>query len=125
LVQFSHTNSDFDIPYIEINQKKFQIRPSLALLGFKNFILAKNWSQDPLFLVISFSSILDPSSEIFTGHVFRLFKLKFSVVTSCVLLMKKKYQKNKNKKSKNPKKQRPPKNREKRESHPSPIGLVF
>jgi hypothetical protein len=48
--------------------------------------LAKNWSQDPLFLVTSFSSILDPSSEFSTGHVFHLFQLKFSVVTSCVLL---------------------------------------
>jgi hypothetical protein len=86
LVQFSHTNSDFHVPYIKINQKFFWIHPSPALLGFENFILAKNWSQDPLFLVTSFSSILDPSSEFSTGHVFHLFQLKFSVVTSCVLL---------------------------------------
>jgi hypothetical protein len=29
---------------------------------------------------------LDPSSEFFTSHIFHLFKLKFYVVTSCVLL---------------------------------------
>jgi hypothetical protein len=55
--------------------------------------LVKNWSQDPLFLVISFSSILDPSSEISIGHAFYWFKLKFFVVTSCVLLSQEKISK--------------------------------
>ena len=58
----------------------------LAPLGLDNFILAKNWSQDPLFLVTSFLSILSTSSEFSTGHAFYLFKLIFSVVTSFVLL---------------------------------------
>jgi hypothetical protein len=60
---------------------------------FKKICLAKNWSQDPLFLVTSFSSILDPSSKFSTGHVFHLFKLKFSVVTSFVLLSEEKISK--------------------------------
>jgi hypothetical protein len=71
-------------------RKKFWICPSLALLGFENFILAKNCSQDLLFFVTSFSSILDPSSEYSTGHVFHFFKLKIYVVTSCVLLSEEK-----------------------------------
>ena len=57
-----------------------------ALLGSKKFILAKNWSQDPIFVVISFLSILSMSSEFSTGHAFHLFKLIFSVVTSFLLL---------------------------------------
>ena len=65
------------------------------LLGSKNFILAKNWSQDPLFMVTSFLSILSTSSEFSTGHTFHLFKLIFYVVTSFVLLSEEKYQKNK------------------------------
>ena len=77
-----------------------------ALLGSENFILAKNWSQDPLFKVISFLSILSMSSEFSIGHAFHLSNLIFSVVTSFMLLSQDKYQKNKKKKSKNPKKQR-------------------
>ena len=70
------------------------------------FILAKNWSQDSLFVVIGFLSILSKSSEFSIGHTFYLFKLIFSVVTSFMLLSEEKYQKiNKKKKSKNPKKQ--------------------
>ena len=75
-----------------------------ALLGLKIFILAKNWSQDPLFVVISFLSILSTSSEFSIGHAFHLFNLIFSVVTSFMHLSEEKYQKNKKKKSKNPKK---------------------
>jgi hypothetical protein len=62
---------------------------SLALPGSENFILAKNWSQDPLFMVTSFLSILSMIFEFSTGHAFHLFKLIFSVVTSFVLLSEK------------------------------------
>ena len=72
--------------------------------GSKKFILAKNWSKDPLFVVTSFMSILSTSYEFSTGHAFHLFKLIFSVVTSFVVLSEEKYQRNKRKKSKNPKK---------------------
>ena len=58
--------------------------------GSKNFILAKNWLQDPLFVVTSFLSILSTSSEFSTGHAFHLFKLIFSMVTSFVLLSEEK-----------------------------------
>ena len=57
-----------------------------ALPGFKNFILVKKWSQDPLFVVTRFLSILSKSFENSAGHIFHLFKLIFSVVTSFVLL---------------------------------------
>ena len=57
-----------------------------ASLGSKFFILAKNWSQDPIFMVTSFLSILSTSSEFSTGHAFHLFKLIFSMGTSFVLL---------------------------------------
>ena len=73
-----------------------------ALPGSENFILAKNWSQDPLFVVTSFLSILGMSSEFSTGHAFHLFKLLFFVVTSFVLLSEEKISKDKKKKSKNP-----------------------
>ena len=73
----------------------------LASLGLENFILAKNLSQDPIFVVTSFLSILSTSSEFSTGHAFHLFNLIFSMVTSFVLLSEEKYKK---KKSKNPKK---------------------
>ena len=53
-----------------------------ASLGSEIFILVKNWSQDPLFVVTSFLSILSTSSEFSIGHIFHLFKLVFSVVTS-------------------------------------------
>ena len=59
-----------------------------ALPGFENFILVKKWSQDPLFVVTRFLSILSTFSENSTGHVFHLFKLIFSMVTSFVLLSK-------------------------------------
>ena len=83
-----------------------------ALPSSENFILAKNWSQDPIFVVTSFLSILSTSSEFSIGHAFYLFKHIFFMVTSFVLLCDKKI--SKNKKSKNSKKQRQPKNREKR-----------
>ena len=75
-----------------------------ASSAMENFILAKNWSRDPLFLVTSFLSILSTSYEFSTGHGFHLFKLKFSMVTSFVVLSEEKYQRNKRKKSNNPKK---------------------
>ena len=71
-----------------------------ALPGFKNFILAKKWLQDPLFVVTRFLSISSKFSENSTGHVFHLFKLIFSVVTSFVLLSKGKISKKYNKKVK-------------------------
>ena len=49
-----------------------------ASLGSKIFILAKNRSQDPLFVVTSFLSILSITSEFSIGHAFHLFKLIFS-----------------------------------------------
>ena len=61
--------------------------------GSKNFILAKNWSRDPLFVVISFLPILSTSFEFSTGHAFHLFKLIFSVVTSFVILSEEKISK--------------------------------
>ena len=57
-----------------------------ALPGLENFILAKNWSQDPIFVVTSFLSILSTSSEFSNSHAYHLFKLIFSMVTSFVLL---------------------------------------
>ena len=47
----------------------------LASSDLKIFILAKNWSQDPLFVVTGFLTILSTSSEFSTGHAFHLFKL--------------------------------------------------
>ena len=85
-----------------------------ALPGLKIFISAKNWSQYPIFVVISFLSILSTSSEFSIGHAYLLFKLIFSMVTSFVLLSEEKILK-KLKKSKNPKKTTTAKNREKRE----------
>ena len=64
-----------------------------ALLGLKNFISAKNWSQDPIFVVTSFLSILRMSSEFSTGHAYHLLKLIFSMVTSFVLLSEEKISK--------------------------------
>ena len=61
-----------------------------ALPGLKNFILVKNWSQDPIFVLTSFLSILSTSSEFSTGHVYHLFKVIFSMVTSFVLLSEEK-----------------------------------
>ena len=61
-----------------------------ALLGSKKFILDKKRPQDPIFVVTSFLSILSTSSEFSTGHVFHLFKLIFSMVTSFVLLSEEK-----------------------------------
>ena len=74
-----------------------------ASLGLENFILAKNLSQDPIFVVTSFLLILSTSSEFSTGHAYRWFKLIFSMVSSFVLLREEKISK-KIKKSKNPKK---------------------
>ena len=64
-----------------------------ALLGLKIFISAKNWSQDPIFVVTSFLSILSASSEFSTGHAYHLFKLIFSMVSSFVLLHEEKISK--------------------------------
>jgi len=79
-------------------------RSKSEIIGFKKFYFGKNWSRDPLFVVISFLPILSTSLEFSTGHAFHLFKLIFSVVTFLCSKMKKKYQRNKRKKSKNPKK---------------------
>ena len=76
-----------------------------ASLGSKIFILAKKWSQDPLFVVTSFLLILSMSSEFFTGHAFYLFKLIFSVVSTFVLLSEKNIKKIKRKSQSFPKKQ--------------------
>ena len=65
-----------------------------ALPGLKNFISAKNWSQDPIFVVTSFLSILRTSPKFSKGHAFHLFKLIFSVDTSFVLLSDEKISKN-------------------------------
>ena len=65
-----------------------------ALPGLKNSILAKNWSQDPIFVVISFLSIFSTSSEFSIGHAYHLFKLIFSMVTSFMLLIEEKISKN-------------------------------
>ena len=75
-----------------------------ALPGLENFILAKNRSQDHIFVVTSFLSILSTSSEFSIGHAFHLFKLIFSMVTSFLLLSEEKISKNKKKKSNNLKK---------------------
>ena len=65
----------------------------LASPGLEIFILAKNLSQDPLFVVIGFLSILSTSSEFSTGHAFHLFKLIFYVVSSFLLLIEEKVSK--------------------------------
>ena len=65
-----------------------------ALMGSENFILAKNWSQVPLFVVTSFLSILSTYYEFSIDHAVHLFKLIFSVVTSFVLLSEEKISKN-------------------------------
>ena len=65
----------------------------LALPGLKNFILVKNWSQDPIFVLASFLSILSTSSKFSKGHAYHLFKLIFSMVTSFVLLSEEKISK--------------------------------
>ena len=58
----------------------------LASLGLKMFILAKNWSQDPLFVVIGFLTILSTSSEFSIGHAFHLFKLILALFLIIFLL---------------------------------------
>jgi len=60
----------------------------------KKFILIRNRSQDPIFVVTIFLSNLSTSSKFSTGHAFHLFKLIFSVVTSFVLLSEEKIKKN-------------------------------
>ena len=84
-----------------------------ALLGLKIFIFAKNWSQDPIFVVTSFFSILSTSSAFSIGHTFHLFKLIFSVVTSFVLLSEKISKKLKEKVKVSQKTTTAPKNRKK------------
>ena len=69
----------------------------LASPGSKNFILAKNLSQDPIFVVTSFLSILSSSSQFSIGHAFHLFKLIFYVVTSFLLLSEEEIKKEKEK----------------------------
>ena len=43
----------------------------------ENFILAKSWSQDPLFVVTRFLSILSTSSEFSTCHAFHFLSSYF------------------------------------------------
>ena len=87
-----------------------------ALPGLKNFISGKNWSQDSIFVVTSFLSILSTSSEFSTSHSYHLFKLIFSKVISFVLLSEEKISKKIKRKSQRiPKKQQQHKNREKSE----------
>ena len=62
----------------------------LALPGLKIFILTKNRSQDPIFVVTIFLSNLSMSSKFSTSHVFHLFMLIFSMATSFVLLSEEK-----------------------------------
>ena len=69
-----------------------------ALTCSKIFILTKDRSQDPIFVVTIFLSNLSMSSEFSTGHAFHQFKLIFFVVTSFVLLSEEKISKNKKKK---------------------------
>ena len=75
-----------------------------TLLGSENFILAKNGLQGPIFMVISFLSILSASFEFSTGHAFHLFKLIFSMVTYFVLLSEEKISKKEKEKVKESKK---------------------
>ena len=100
---------------MQIDQKKIRIRPSPALLGSKIFKLVKKWSQDPRFVVTRFLSILIQFSENSTGHVFHLFELIFSVVTSFVLISEEKISKKIKKVEISQKKQRQPKKYKKRE----------
>ena len=72
---------------------KISTRDTSAPPGSEKFILAKNYSQDPLFVVTSILSILIMSSEFSTGHAFHSFKFIFSVVTSFVLLSEEKISK--------------------------------
>ena len=87
--------------YQNRSENFFWIRPSLVLPGFGNFRLVKKWSQDHLFVVTRFLSILSKFSENSTIHVFHLFKLIFYVVTSFVLLSKGKISKKIKRKSQN------------------------
>ena len=64
-----------------------------ALRGLKNFILTKNRSQDPIFVVTIFLSNLSMASKFSTGHAFHLFKLIFYVVSSFLLLIEEKISK--------------------------------
>ena len=64
-----------------------------ALSNSKFFILTKNRSQDPIFVVTIFLSNLSTSSEFSTGHAFHLFKLIFSMVSSFLLLSEEKISK--------------------------------
>ena len=66
-----------------------------ALPGLMNFILGKNWSQDPIFVVTSFLSILSMSSEFSIEHDFHLFRHIFSMVNYFMLLSEEKISKKK------------------------------
>ena len=79
--------------YVNRPATKISTRDTSAPPGSEKFILAKNYSQDPLFVVTSILSILIMSSEFSTGHAFHLFMLIFPVVTSFVLLSEEKISK--------------------------------
>ena len=55
--------------------------------GLENFIVAKNWSQDPLFVVIGFMLILSTSAKFSIGHAFHLFKLISALFLIIFLLL--------------------------------------
>jgi hypothetical protein len=84
-----------------------------AFGGFAKFTLPKNGLEDRLSEPGRFLSIFGISSEISTGQAFYLFKLKFFVVTSCVLLSQGKISKKLKKKLKVPKKTMTPQKIEK------------
>ena len=119
------TSSEFSTSHaFHLFKLIFSVVTSFVLLSeekiSKNKMIIKveqylKWTQDPLFVVIRFLSILSMSSEFSIGHIFHLFKLIFSMVNCFVLLSEEKISKNKKKRSKNSRKQRQPKNREKRE----------
>ena len=78
----------------------------LALSCSKIFILTKNRSQVPIFVVTTFLPNLSMSSKFSIGHAFHLFKLIFSVVTSFVVLSEEKISKKKKKRQRIRKKYR-------------------
>ena len=67
-------------------QKKISHLIFLSFAGFGEFRFPKNSPEVRLSEAASFSWFLSTICEFSTGHVLHLFQLKFSVVTSCVLL---------------------------------------
>ena len=88
-------NSDFDVPYIKIDQKKFLDPFVPHFAGVGKFYFDQKLVTRSSFRGHNFLSILSTSSKFSTGHAFHLFKLIFSMVTSFVLLSEEKMSKNK------------------------------